>query len=125
MDLQFLGEHVPGWTCISDCFEFYSGCCFDDVPPNRMAQCEEGHLFCLSCARQAAEVELGYQRTVLKCMTSECASTFKDSEAVKFLARPVFQGLQRARQQSELKMVRFIDTVTKALSVRTKLLTRP
>ena len=68
---------------------------------------------------------MGYQRTVLKCMTSECASTFKDSEAVKFLARPVFQGLQRARQQSELKMVRFIDTVTKALSVRTKLLTRP
>ncbi|KAG0053302.1 hypothetical protein BGZ83_001341 [Gryganskiella cystojenkinii] len=80
------------------------GCCFDDIPPNRMAQCADGHLFCYSCSRQAAEVELGYQRTVLKCMTSGCTATFTDSEIVKFLAKPVFQGLLRARQQSELKM---------------------
>jgi hypothetical protein len=83
-----------------------SGCCFDDIPPNRMAQCQEGHLFCLECSKRAAEVELGYQRTVLKCMTTGCTATFTDSETVKFLARPVFLGLQRARQQSELKMVR-------------------
>lgn len=110
-----IGEYIPqNEHCISDIFllNYHSGCCFDDVPPNRMAQCEEGHLFCLSCARQAAEVELGYQRTVLKCMTPGCTKAFTDSEAIKFLARPVFQGLQRARQQSELKMVRFIDIRT-------------
>ncbi|KAG0212190.1 hypothetical protein BGX28_006736 [Mortierella sp. GBA30] len=80
------------------------GCCFDDIPPNRVAQCEDGHLFCLSCSKQAAEVEIGYKRTVLKCMSAGCTSAFTDSEAVKFLPGPVFKGLLRARQQQELKM---------------------
>ncbi|KAF9105153.1 hypothetical protein BGX27_009792 [Mortierella sp. AM989] len=31
------------------------GCCYDEVPPNRMAQCEDGHLFCLECSRRGAE----------------------------------------------------------------------
>lgn len=68
--------------------------------------CEEGHIFCLSCSRRGAEVELGYRRTVLKCMTAGCTAVFPDSEAVLFLSKPVFEGLLRARQQSELKMVR-------------------
>ncbi|KAG0012333.1 hypothetical protein BGZ80_000042 [Entomortierella chlamydospora] len=80
------------------------GCCYDEVPPNRMAQCEDGHLFCLECSKRGAEVELGYRRTVLKCMTGGCTAVFSDSEAVKFLSRPVFHGLLRARQQNELKM---------------------
>ncbi|KAF9582362.1 hypothetical protein BGW38_000298 [Lunasporangiospora selenospora] len=80
------------------------GCCYDDVPPNRVSQCEEGHLFCFSCSRQGAEVELGYRRTVLKCMTAGCTSFFSDSEATKFLSKSVFEGLLRARQQNELKM---------------------
>ncbi|KAG0374891.1 hypothetical protein BGX24_009800 [Mortierella sp. AD032] len=80
------------------------GCCFDDVPANRIAMCEEGHIFCLSCSRRGAEVELGYRRTVLKCMTAGCTAVFPDSEAAIFLAKPVFEGLMRARQQSELKM---------------------
>ncbi|KAF9086546.1 hypothetical protein BGX23_008793 [Mortierella sp. AD031] len=80
------------------------GCCFDDVPANRIAMCEEGHIFCLSCSRQGAEVELGYRRTVLKCMTAGCKAVFPDSEAELFLAKSVFEGLLRARQQSELKM---------------------
>ncbi|KAK5802049.1 hypothetical protein F5H01DRAFT_82077 [Linnemannia elongata] len=80
------------------------GCCFDDVPANRIAMCEEGHIFCLSCSRRGAEVELGYRRTVLKCMTAGCTAVFPDSEAVLFLSKPVFEGLLRARQQSELKM---------------------
>ncbi|KAF9154151.1 hypothetical protein BG015_001727 [Linnemannia schmuckeri] len=80
------------------------GCCFDDVPANRIAMCEEGHIFCLSCSRRGAEVELGYRRTVLKCMTAGCTAVFPDSEAVLFLSKPVFEGLMRARQQSELKM---------------------
>ncbi|KAG0287062.1 hypothetical protein BGZ96_008970 [Linnemannia gamsii] len=79
------------------------GCCFDDVPANRIAMCEEGHIFCLSCSRRGAEVELGYRRTVLKCMTGGCTAVFPDAEAVLFLAKPVFEGLMRARQQSELK----------------------
>ncbi|KAF9929331.1 hypothetical protein FBU30_001692 [Linnemannia zychae] len=57
------------------------GCCFDDVPANRIAQCDAGHIFCLSCSRRGAEVELGYRRTVLKCMTGECTQVFPDSEA--------------------------------------------
>ncbi|KAG0303098.1 hypothetical protein BGZ98_006991 [Dissophora globulifera] len=80
------------------------GCCYDDVPPNRVAQCEEGHLFCFECSRRGAEVELGYRRTVLKCMSGGCTAVFTNSEATKFLSRSVFQGLQRARQQEELKM---------------------
>ncbi|KAI7818206.1 hypothetical protein BC939DRAFT_401724 [Gamsiella multidivaricata] len=82
----------------------YSGCCYDDVPPNRVAQCEDGHLFCLECSRRGAEAELGYRRTVLKCMTDGCTAVFTDAEAVKFLPKPVLQGLFRARQQNELKM---------------------
>ncbi|KAK3805292.1 MAG: hypothetical protein J3Q66DRAFT_407690 [Benniella sp.] len=80
------------------------GCCYDDVAPNRVAQCEDGHLFCLECSRRGAEAELGYRRTVLKCMTAGCPSVFNDSEAIKFLSKPVFRGLLKARQQSELKM---------------------
>ncbi|KAF9901329.1 hypothetical protein EC991_006256 [Linnemannia zychae] len=80
------------------------GCCFDDVPANRIAMCEDGHVFCLSCSRRGAEVELGYRRTVLKCMTAGCKAVFSDSEAVIFLPKPVFEGLMRARQQNELKM---------------------
>ncbi|KAI1314771.1 hypothetical protein EDD11_001740 [Mortierella claussenii] len=53
---------------------------------------------------RAAEVELGYRRTVLKCMSDGCTAVFADCEAAKFLSKPVFQGLLRARQQSELKM---------------------
>ncbi|KAF9184329.1 hypothetical protein BGZ51_003399 [Haplosporangium sp. Z 767] len=79
-------------------------CCFDDVPPNRVSQCQEGHLFCLNCSRRGAEVEIGYQRTVLKCMSPGCTSSFSDSEAKKFLSTAVFEGLLRARQQQELKM---------------------
>ncbi|KAF9967302.1 hypothetical protein BGZ70_009997, partial [Mortierella alpina] len=80
------------------------GCCFDDVAPNRVAQCEDGHLFCMECSRRGAEVEIGYQRTVLKCMSAGCTSAFADSEAIKFLPSAVFKGLLRARQQQELKM---------------------
>ncbi|KAF9576631.1 hypothetical protein EC968_006979 [Mortierella alpina] len=80
------------------------GCCFDEVAPNRVAQCEDGHLFCMECSRRGAEVEIGYQRTVLKCMSAGCTSTFTDAEAIKFLPSAVFKGLLRARQQQELKM---------------------
>ncbi|KAF9274305.1 hypothetical protein BGZ68_000781 [Mortierella alpina] len=80
------------------------GCCFDEVAPNRVAQCEDGHLFCMECSRRGAEVEIGYQRTVLKCMSAGCKSAFADSEAIKFLPSAVFKGLLRARQQQELKM---------------------
>ncbi len=83
----------------------HSGCCFDEVAPNRVAQCEDGHLFCMECSRRGAEVEIGYQRTVLKCMSAGCTSAFADSEAIKFLPSAVFKGLLRARQQQELKMV--------------------
>ncbi|KAF9984449.1 hypothetical protein BGZ75_003960 [Mortierella antarctica] len=82
------------------------GCCFDEVAPNRVAQCEDGHLFCMECSRRGAEVEIGYQRTVLKCMSAGCKSAFTDSEAIKFLPSAVFKGLLRARQQQELKMHR-------------------
>ncbi|KAG0035005.1 hypothetical protein BGZ81_001515 [Podila clonocystis] len=80
------------------------GCCYDDIPPNRTASCEEGHLFCWSCCRRGAESELGYRRTVLKCMASDCKSSFPDSEAKNFLVPAVFNGLQQARQQQEIKM---------------------
>ncbi|CAO3570524.1 unnamed protein product [Mortierella alpina] len=80
------------------------GCCFDEVAPNRVAQCEDGHLFCMECSRRGAEVEIGYQRTVLKCMSADCKSAFADSEAIKFLPSAVFKGLLRARQQQDLKM---------------------
>ncbi|KAF9206526.1 hypothetical protein BGZ49_002296 [Haplosporangium sp. Z 27] len=53
---------------------------------------------------RGAEAELGYRRTILKCMTAGCTSTFSDSEAIKFLPKSVFRGLLRARQQQELKM---------------------
>ncbi|KAG0099809.1 hypothetical protein BGZ93_005883 [Podila epicladia] len=68
------------------------------------ASCEEGHLFCWSCCRRGAESELGYRRTVLKCMAGDCTSSFPDSEAKKFLIPAVFNGLQQARQQQEIKM---------------------
>jgi hypothetical protein len=35
------------------------GCCYGDYPMKKMTQCEDGHLFCLECARRAAENLIG------------------------------------------------------------------
>lgn len=103
--LQAIEEEERNYNHYKDLNELIEcGCCYNDVPPNRVAQCQDGHLFCLECSRRGAETELGYRRTILKCMTAECSSVFTDSEALKFLSKPVFEGLLKARQQSELKM---------------------
>ncbi|KAG0344158.1 hypothetical protein BG004_004693 [Podila humilis] len=53
--------------------------------------------------RFLAEAEIGYRRTVLKCMTAGCDSFFPDSEAKRFLEPAVFKCLELARQQADIK----------------------
>ncbi|KAG0261093.1 hypothetical protein DFQ27_003157 [Actinomortierella ambigua] len=80
------------------------GCCYDEeIPANRVTTCGEGHMFCLECGRRAAENVIGMSRTELKCLASDCTSTFNDAEARRFLSKHVFDRLMRIRQQKELE----------------------
>lgn len=53
-------------------------CCTEDVPLHGLTHCEEGHLFCMSCARKMAESQIGMHRSTLGCMSMEVrtAGTF-------------------------------------------------
>eukprot|EP00041_Stephanoeca_diplocostata_P022234 m.528066 g.528066 ORF g.528066 m.528066 type:complete len:85 (-) comp22015_c0_seq10:1165-1419(-) len=45
------------------------GCCFDEVPFERMVQCDESHLFCDTCIeRLAQEAAFGTAPPILACM---------------------------------------------------------
>ncbi|ODQ55001.1 hypothetical protein SAICODRAFT_89121 [Saitoella complicata NRRL Y-17804] len=81
------------------------GCCFAEVPINRVSQCEDGHLFCLECCRRNAETEIGMRRYQLKCMDgSGCKSLFVMSEVRHFLPEKNLEALLRIQQEEELRM---------------------
>ena len=54
-------------------------CCFAEVLPDRTVPCDgdETHLFCNSCIKQKAEVQVGSMQYELKCFdTSGCQAQF-------------------------------------------------
>lgn len=67
--------------------EYECGCCFCEYEFTGMTQCEEGHLFCLKCARMAAQNVIGQRKIELKCLCSseKCPYSFADAEIQRFL----------------------------------------
>ncbi|KAK7956225.1 uncharacterized protein PG986_005447 [Apiospora aurea] len=83
------------------------GCCLDDVPLNRMVQCdgEEAHSFCRPCMKKQAESQIGYQKYQLTCMSMEgCQAGFSASQRKTFLDEKLQVALDRIEQQAMLEM---------------------
>ncbi|PWN53562.1 hypothetical protein IE53DRAFT_305285, partial [Violaceomyces palustris] len=81
------------------------GCCFDDAAPfGQMVQCPEGHLFCKSCAKRAAEEQIGMRKVNLRCMDGDgCLALFSDFEIQRFLPSKTYKLLQRLRQDIDVE----------------------
>ena len=77
-------------------------CCYDDVAFEEMAQCGEGHLFCVDClGRYASEQLFGLQRTALQCMTTgedgrSCGGGFQREMLERALPKKVLARLDEA-----------------------------
>ncbi|KAK8127626.1 hypothetical protein PG984_008734 [Apiospora sp. TS-2023a] len=83
------------------------GCCFDNVPLNRVVQCdgEEAHSFCRPCMRKQAESQIGYQKYQLTCMSMDgCQAGFSASQRQMFLDEKLQVALDRIEQQAMLEM---------------------
>lgn len=80
-------------------------CCFDSVPIYEMISCrDEGHLFCFSCIKRYAEIQifslgsLGIDKTtnqpsmqLLCCHNTGCQSVFDDEQLQRVLSKQTFQ----------------------------------
>ncbi|KAI0351122.1 hypothetical protein OH77DRAFT_1411714 [Trametes cingulata] len=65
------------------------GCCFSEYPFDKMVQCPDAHLFCVSCMLSYAETKLGAHDARLVCMDqSGCTLPFSDGEIRRFLSAP-------------------------------------
>ncbi|KAJ3033911.1 hypothetical protein HDV00_005651 [Rhizophlyctis rosea] len=83
------------------------GCCYGDYVITQMTHCEDGHLFCLECARRTAENVIGLRRTKIKCMdSSDCQFHFALSEIKRFLSDKVFEGYMRLCQEEDIKQAK-------------------
>ena len=52
-------------------------CCYsDDVLPEEMVPCSNGHTFCVTCVQRASEVAIGDGKTGLSCL-GQCEDTFE------------------------------------------------
>ncbi|KAJ3235999.1 hypothetical protein HDU81_011270 [Chytriomyces hyalinus] len=88
------------------------GCCYMDVPLSKMTQCDDGHLFCLECARRAAENLIGLRKTEIHCLDSGgCKFMFPRTEIERFLTPQVLAGYNRLCQEESLR-VAGIDGLT-------------
>jgi E3 ubiquitin-protein ligase RNF216 len=51
-----------------------------------MAQSQDGHLFCLECAKRAAQAVIGLRKVDIKCLsTDKCEFKFPETEIERFL----------------------------------------
>ncbi|KAJ3244056.1 hypothetical protein HDU78_011536 [Chytriomyces hyalinus] len=81
------------------------GCCYMDVPLSKMTQCDDGHLFCLECARRAAENLIGLRKTEIHCLDSSgCKFMFPRTEIERFLNPQVLAGYNRLCQEESLRV---------------------
>lgn len=104
-----------------DCQSDKSGCCFTECERNMITHCRNQtspHSFCMDCAKQYAETEIGNgrlyspkqsvltKRTILKCMDqSDCKEIFLESEIRRFLDEKTYEGFCKLRIQNELSEV--------------------
>jgi TRIAD3 protein (E3 ubiquitin-protein ligase RNF216) len=69
------------------------GCCYGDFPNEEMTSCDKTHIFCLGCAKRAADIKIGMQKTQIPCLSQgECDANFSQKEVKRFLAPAVYTG---------------------------------
>ncbi|KAJ1538202.1 hypothetical protein HK096_001694, partial [Nowakowskiella sp. JEL0078] len=59
IEFGVIQEAVLKVVDVEDEDELDCGCCFVSYPLSNLTNCMDGHLFCLDCARQAAEILIG------------------------------------------------------------------
>jgi len=89
------------------------GCCYDEFMTDEMAQCEDGHLFCLECCKKAANEIIGRTGTKFPCLDSSgCKFEFTLQEIKKFLPAIVFEKHVQRIQEEEIRQAQIPDLVT-------------
>lgn len=83
------------------------GCCFDTVTILKITHCngDDPHFFCLDCAQQNANTDIGNSRYALRCMDgSGCTATFSRQERERFLDAKSIEKIDRLQQQEEIRL---------------------
>ncbi|KAG6812683.1 hypothetical protein H0H92_001312 [Tricholoma furcatifolium] len=80
------------------------GCCFSTYRFDKMIQCPETHLFCMSCMRSYASNLLGEHDPNIKCMDqSGCKALIPPSELRRFLSEKLMDLYERVKQRKEVE----------------------
>lgn len=80
------------------------GCCFSTYPFEKIVQCPEAHLFCISCISTYASSKLGAHDADLVCVhQSGCKLPFPSSELRRFLPEKLMSLYERVKQQKEVE----------------------
>lgn len=83
------------------------GCCFDELPLNRMVHCDGDvvHHFCRACAKKHVETAIGMSKYEFACMSMDgCAATFSRSQQSIFLDPKSIAVLDRLEQDAMLRL---------------------
>ncbi|KAK3898961.1 hypothetical protein C8A05DRAFT_18530 [Staphylotrichum tortipilum] len=85
------------------------GCCYDDVPLNRMAHCDAAgdavHWFCYTCLRRTTEAAIGNSQYHLECPSTDgCDATFAKDQRALFLDDSLVKALELIEQDAVLRM---------------------
>ncbi|KAK3949096.1 hypothetical protein QBC32DRAFT_220507 [Pseudoneurospora amorphoporcata] len=94
-------EKAKAEGAITEC-----GCCFDELPYNRMAHCngDSPHWFCYDCARRQAENQIGQQRYHLGCMSMDgCEASFSRDQKDLFLNDRLKRTLEQIEQNDNIR----------------------
>lgn len=94
-------ETAKAQGCVTEC-----GCCFDELPYNRMVYCDGDtpHWFCYDCARRQAENQIGQQRYHLGCMSMDgCEATFSRDQKDRFLDDRLKRTLEQIEQNDSIR----------------------
>lgn len=79
-------------------------CCFDDeIMPEDMLTCPEGHAFCRQCVMRSTEVAVGESRAKFPCLTGTCESDFTLAVIQKAVTSKTFSLVLRRLQEEELR----------------------
>ncbi len=87
-------------------------CCYDEVPSNEMVHCngDKPHWFCKSCARRAAETQVGLSKYQLICMSTDgCRAGFTSEQRTEFLDTTLRTALDRLEIEAVLYMADIKD----------------
>ncbi|XP_040597175.1 E3 ubiquitin-protein ligase RNF216-like [Mesocricetus auratus] len=79
------------------------GCCYEEIPFERLTQCSDAHLFCKECLiRYAQEAAFGSGKSELSCMEGNCTSFFPTSELEKVLPQNILCKYYERRAEEEV-----------------------